>query len=199
MESWKSAYLPWKTVTLLRCRLWAEDNWSRFLHWHDKSWTSSRIKNFSSLLEADEPDYSFQQDEQRSTRYTFKLLIIIFSGFNVNIFWQIEHVSNGMRDVLIILYKIYVQSSHFSSKPKIPKRSLPFKSSVLKLCAHNNTDITHCIKWTVGCTETQRITTPCSLFVHSLQHFHGINVHRIWCSRLRMSIFSPMYLQNIFW
>jgi hypothetical protein len=44
MECWISAYLPWKTVTLLKsrsmvCCLWTEDNWSHFLQWNDNSWT----------------------------------------------------------------------------------------------------------------------------------------------------------------
>jgi hypothetical protein len=43
MEFWKSAYFPWKTVTLLKsrsmvCFLSTEDNWSHFLQWNDDSW-----------------------------------------------------------------------------------------------------------------------------------------------------------------
>jgi hypothetical protein len=43
MECWKSAYLPWKTVTLksrsMVCCLSTEDNLSHFLQWNDNSWT----------------------------------------------------------------------------------------------------------------------------------------------------------------
>jgi hypothetical protein len=43
MECWESAYLPWKTITLLKirstvCCLSTEDNWSHFLQWNN-SWT----------------------------------------------------------------------------------------------------------------------------------------------------------------
>jgi hypothetical protein len=48
MECWKSAYLLWKTVTLLKsrsmvCCLSTEDNWSHFLQWNENSQTLTGI------------------------------------------------------------------------------------------------------------------------------------------------------------
>jgi hypothetical protein len=46
---WKSTFLPWNTVTLLKsqsmvCCLSTEINWPHFLQWNDNSWTLPRTE-----------------------------------------------------------------------------------------------------------------------------------------------------------